>query len=60
MKQKLTIQFDETQKSVNASVKLEIEQDEKCGESNDMILKEAQRLMNEAMTYSKQKTISKL
>lgn len=60
MKQKLTVSFEETQKGCNANVKLEVEDEDPKSYDNDIVLKEAQRLYDEACKFSKQKTVNKM
>ena len=56
MNQKLTISFEETQKSVNAIMKLEIESE---GEHNDAVIAEAKRIFEDIQKYSRLKTSQK-
>ena len=54
MQQKLTISFEETQKSVNATMKLEVD-----GGDNDQVILESKRIFEEIQKYSKVKTLQK-
>ncbi len=55
-KKTLKVEFSESSKTCNATVKYEVE-----GENidNDEVLRETQRIFNEAFQYSKQKTMEK-
>ena len=63
MKKIIKIEFSESQRSVNADVKIEYELDEKDVSEkyiNDNILKEAIELFDKAQAYSTNKTMRKM